>query len=211
MNQLVDLVDGESLLLQIEDSPVLPLEVRKRLQVVLKMSRGVQLLAPVRFQTLSWAEVAAFQDPLEVVRRIESSLGLTPARQPNYLISPRALAFIVLALFLATRVNDPKPWHVRGLFARSFGIDEWAPADVSRFPVLEDMLLEPFENEALGGPPMVIPPGWLLYHGAEPVAAVDELGGLHSHGVRFDLHEIYVNTGCDMHATAAIASTNIKS
>ena len=193
LTQQVDLIDGESLVLDVTDHPDLDRRARKRLKIVLNMSSGVQTITAGEFSALSW--------------RIEGVMGLTPEPEPPYPKSARALVFTVLALFLAARVNDAKPWHVRSLNPLTLGVDDWAPADLSLFPVLERRLIKNFESAALHMRDSLLS-AWILYRGFDPVAALDEQGGLYAQGLRFDLHEIYVDTAYNIHATTNMFSTN---
>ncbi|TFC71611.1 hypothetical protein E3O54_00305 [Cryobacterium sp. TMT2-4] len=210
MTQQVDLIDGESLVLDVTDHPDLDRRARKRLKIVLSMSNGVQTITAGEFSALSWLEAMALSDPLELVKRIEGVMGLTPEPEPLCPKSARALVFTVLALFLAARVNDAKPWHVRSLNPLTLGVDDWVPTDLSRFPVLEHRLIEEFESAAvrMSGS---LTSAWILYRGFDPVAALDEEAGLHARGLRFDLHEIYVDNGCDIHTTTNQISSKFGS
>lgn len=206
--QQVDVMDGESLLLDVTDHPDLISEVRKRLKIVLNMGRGVETIAANEFSTLSWLEALAISDPLELVMRIEGIMGLTPEPASAYPKSARALVFTVLAFFLTARLNDAKPWHVRSLNPTNLGVDDWVPTDLSLFPALERRLMQEFDSAALSMS-VSLTSAWILYSGVDPVAAVDEEGGLYAHGRRFDLDEIYVNTGRNLHATVGMFSSNI--
>lgn len=210
LHQQVDIVDGQALVLCLPESPVVPLEVRSRLRVVFD-SEGVKLVAPVVFQTLTWAEVFSFSNPLEAVRRVEASLGLVPVHTVGYELTSRALTYMVVALLLAGRVNEPEPLQVRSIVPELLGVDEWGLTDLSSFPSLEGYVLARFELDVLRGIQPTVPPAWVIYEGVEPVAAFDEVGGFHCKETRFNLREIYDNTGCRIHATTMMVASTILS
>lgn len=209
LHEQVDLVDGQALVLSLPESSVIPLEVRSRLRVVFD-SEGVKLVAPVVFQTLTWAEVFAFSDPLEAVRRIENSIGLTPTESSASALSSRSLTYTIIALLLAGRVNCNNLWQVRSVVPELLGVDEWGLTDLSSFPILEEHVLAHFELDVLHGVQPIVPPAWVIYEEVEPVAAFDEFGGFHCQEMCFKLRDIYENTGCSIHATTMMVASTIR-
>lgn len=196
----VDLIDGEALVLTLTDSTIIPLETRIGLRIVLD-GQGVKLVAPALFEPLPWANVLSFTDPLEAVKRIEASLGLVPFGAQEEKLPAGPLTYTILALLLAARMNDHENWYVRSLHPELLGVDEWGPTDLTEFPTLADHLLKMFELDIAREIEPQAHEAWILCRGLDPVAVFDGTGGVHVHGVRFSLHEIYLGTRWDLHQT----------
>jgi hypothetical protein len=197
----VDLIDGEALVLTLTESATIPLETRIGLRIVLD-EQGVKLVAPALFEPLLWAEVLSFTSPLEAVKRIEASLGLLPFGAQEERLPARPLSYTILALLLAARANDHEGWYVRSLHPELLGVDDWGPTNLKEFPTLTDHLVNMFELDIARQIEPQAHEAWILCRGLDPVAVFDGTGGLHVHGVRFSLPEIYLGTGCDLHQTA---------
>lgn len=202
LHQQVDFIDGESLVLELTDSPTIPLEVRNRMRVVFDRA-GVTVILPTQTGTMLWGKALTAPNSIDIVRGIETGLGLTPITgRPRYKIKDRALAYTMLGLLLAARLHDRQQWHVRSLVPELFGVEDWALADLSTLPTLERQVFAHAELDIVRGIQPVIRPTWVLYRGLHPVAAFDETGGVHIDNYELRLREIYSNTGCDTYATA---------
>lgn len=199
-------MDRQALVLTLADSDTIPLEVRQRIRIVLGRD-GLQLITPVAVEPLTWPEILSLQDPLEAVERLERGLGLQPAPHAPHLLPARALTLSVISFMLNAGQNQPEAFHVRSLSPITLGVEDWSPTDISAFPSLEESLIEKFESSVESGSAPEAPAAWVLYKGANAVAAFDEEGGLHAHGVRFDLVNRYFDTGCSLDGTALLAMT----
>lgn len=210
LHQQVDFSDGDALILELADSMTIPLEIRSRSRVVFGKS-GVTVITPTQTGTMPWEKALTAPRPIDVVRGIEIGLGLTPVTgEPRHAMPDRILAYTVIALLLAARVHDHHQWQVRSLTPVQFGIDDWALADLSILPTLEERVFAQAELDMLHGTRPVMQPAWVLYRGLHPVAAFDETGGVHIREHEFRLREVYDNTGCNINATTMMIASAVN-
>ncbi|MFI8588453.1 hypothetical protein ACIGG9_26855 [Pseudonocardia alni] len=129
---------------------------------------------------ITWSEALAAAGGHNVVRRLEVTAGLHPARQAPA-TSPRVLTYRVIARILTSLVDDRHFWDARSGQLDSSGMDSVASAgpEVTRFPSVQNALRERRLDDPLD------PPGcrfWLLLKDSEPVAVLDTSGHLHLPG-----------------------------
>jgi len=133
---------------------------------------------------ISWIEILAAVSPHEIVKRIEVESGIqipgvTPAT------TPKALAYRVIASFLATVVNDRHEWNVvRAPMALDEDPDDPADDYLRAFPSTSPAIsgYVDYIQEAAGSGTVKLfhQPFWALLRDLEPIAIIDIAGVIHT-------------------------------